>query len=415
MRIALMGLLVFLLAGAALAEDAGPEINRAGLWFRSAAQTEPVNAGEGYFAVRLVQAQLTPTRPGWLTSLFTGNKGAKDLFVTLQLDYGENSFQTPVAWGEVRPDRPRLPQMRLQCTPWLPVITKSGAPLQPKLKISLRTVPVANGGILPALRTLAERATSSEVLGSFAAAGSPLFTYQDIFEGVFGSLGPAQAVPMAVNFEVSADTQMKEMRFARYLLITDAGNQLSRKVNGVEQTYKWEDWEKYLKVPAEGSTSPYITWADTGEPVTEPSFILLEVRTLPHFFSDLSSVQSAPELWKTLHKLVLAPLTTSLRGSTTTEEAQEALRAHLDQLREWLWSEQAGISMKDIETICTVVGDRAIDQSGARPLLENKSWGVLGEIPGVSFPPTPTREPTADRRPLHQVSAGEWGGGTAGE
>lgn len=363
-----------------------PEMHRAGVWYRSLAETDPVRAGEGYFSLRMVQAQLVSSRPGWLTSLLTGAQGAKHVFVSMQFAYGDTSFQAPVAWGEVRPDRPRLPQTRLQCSPWLPVVTKAGAPVQPKLAVVVRTATLTGGGILSALHLLAERAAEAGPLASFASSASTFFTYQDVFEQVFGAFSPRQTTPTAVAFDLALSHQAEGIRFSKYLLITDAGSRLERRRQGRVETFPWEEWEQRLKIPGEGSVSPYLTWADTGEPVSEVSFVLFEVQTLPRFFSDYESLHSAAELYKTIYKLVLMPLTTALRGLEDEQEIADVLRAHLDQLREWLWTEQPGISMKDCETICRVVGEKALQDAGLAPRFTVKTWPSQEGLPGSRYP-----------------------------
>ena len=396
--------------------DDGPEMTRAGAWYRSSEQTEPVQAGQGYFCVRMVQAQLVTGRPGWFTSLLTGNKGTRQIFACMQFGYGDTSLQSPIAWGEVQPDKPRLPQNRLQVTPWLPVVTKAGAPLQPKLSVMLRSVPVTGGGILSALRMLAEHAATAGPLATFAQSTDVVFTYQDLFEQVFGAFTPQKTTPTSVTFDLAAGDRAQEVRFSRYLLVTDADAKLQRTRNGKTESFRWDEWEQHLKVPGEGSTSPYVVWSDTGEPVTEVSFVLLAIDTLPQFFSDFESVHAAPELYKTIYKLVVMPLTSALEGKTDEAEIATTLRTHLDQLREWLWAEQAGISMRDIETICKVVADKALADSGVAEITPEKGhprspfpWevqamGMPEAMPGVEFPESARPEA---RPGLHRVEGWE--------
>ncbi len=371
-------------------------MTRAGVWYRSSAQTEPVNAGEGYFCLRLVQAQVVTSRPGWFTSLLTGSQGVKQIFASMQFAYGPTSLQSPIAWGEVRPEKPRLPQSRLQVTPWLPVVTRSGAPVQPTLAVMLRTLPVSGGGILGALHVLAERAASAGALAGIAQATDVIFTYQDVFEQVFSAFTPRKSTPTSVAFDLATGDQAQQVRFSKYLLVTDAEAKLQRTRQGKVETFRWDEWEKHLTVPGEGSTSPYVVWTDTGEPLIETSFLLFEIAVQPRFFRDFESVHAAPELYKTIYKLVVMPLTSALEGKQDPQEIAATLRVHLDQLREWLWNEQPGISMRDIETICKVVAAKAMADAGvgAEASVKLVNLGLEPSRPGLD---------AAKRPALHRV------------
>ncbi len=382
-----------------LAAADGPLMSQAGVWYRATAQADPVSAGEGYFCLRLVQAQVISSRPGWFTSLFTGDRGTKQIFACMQFAYGDTGLQAPIAWGEIKPDRPRLPQSRLQVTPWLPVVTKAGAPLQPNLSVMLRSVPLTSGGILSALHMLAERACSAGPLATFAQSTDIVFTYQDLFEQIFGAFTPRKTTPTSVTFDVATGGGDQQVRFSKYLLITDAGAKLQRTRAGKLETFRWDEWEKHLTVPGEESVSPYVVWTDTGDPVKEVSFVLFEIDTMPRFFRDFESVQAAPGLYRTIHKLVVMPLTNSLEGKTDQQEIAATQRMHLDQLREWLWIEQPGISMRDIETICKVVAEKALQDSGVVPSFTIQ-WTYPKSVPGACF----ADDVQPDQRPgLHRI------------
>ncbi len=396
---------LLLLAPFVLAQD-GPPMTRAGVWYRSLQQTEPVTAGEGYFCLRLVQAQIISSRPGWFSSLFTGDRGTRQIFACMQFAYGDTGVQAPIAWGEITPEKPLLPQNRVQVTPWLPVVTRAGAPLQPNLSVILRSVPLTSGGILSALHLLADRASSAGPLSTFAQTTDVIFTFQDLFEQIFGSFTPQATTPTGVTFDLASGGELQQVRFSKYLLITDADAKLQRTRAGKTETFRWDEWEQRLAIPGEGSTSPYVTWRDTGEPVREVSFLLFEISTLPRFFRDFESVHAAPGLYKTIYKLVVMPLTSALEGQTEEPAIAATLRMHLDQLREWLWNEQPGISMRDIETICKVVADKALTDSGARLAMSTK-FTTLEDLPGAQFP----EEPRPDQRPsLHQITRWKTGG-----
>ena len=399
--VASLAALCLLVVAVPLAAEEEPALTRAGVWYRSTAQTDAVAAGEGYFCLRLVQAQIISGRPGWFTSLFTGNRGTKQIFACMQFAYGDTAVQAPLAWGEITPDKPRLPQNRVQVTPWLPVVTKAGAPLQPNLSVILRSVPVTSGGILSALHLLAERAATAGPLASFAQSTDVIFTFQDLFEQVFGAFTPQRTTPTGVTFDLATGGGTGPVRFSKYLLVTDADAKLQRSRRGKTETFRWDEWEQHLTVPGEASASPYVVWSDTGDPVQEVSFVLFEIDTRSRFFGSLENVQAAPALYKTIYKLVVMPLTTALEGKTDKQEIAATLRMHLDQLREWLWNEQPGISMKDIETICKLVAEKALVDSGAAESFSIKMTDPNG-VPGAQFPEGVRPEA---RPALHKVEA----------
>ena len=382
------------------------------IWVYSSAETEPVTIGEGYFAVRMLQAQVQVRRDGWFQRLYTGPVAGTEAFVSLAFEYGRDSWQVPIAWGEVTAANPRLPQSMTHCTPWIPLHTDYGAPLQAKMSVAVRSVAKREGGVVNTLGMLAQKATAASIPSGLSEVAARMFSYQDIFQEAFTAAQPEkEGTPLGAEFEIPQSISPEgTTRFRRYLLIVDPVSRLTRiqadaaRPRGRRQTFEWQDWDKHLKVPAYDSSSPYLCWADTGKLLENASFILLEVKTLPRFFTNLDSLQRSPELYRTISKLILTPLTKSLRAAVASEaDALEPMERHLSQLRDWLWDEHASISAKDIETICMLVGRKAradLERSMSREIWESpiEEWTPPGSTFTIRVESLPPRTPMHEGR-----------------
>lgn len=380
-----------------------PQPNLGAAWYCSTARTETVAAGDGYFSLRMVQAQVSSSRPSWLRQMLFGDRGDRDAVISLRLDYDTNGILAPVAWGQVAPGQPWLPQSQLQCTPWLPVVTRVGAPIEPRITVLLRNTVRTQGGALPVLNSIAQQATASAAMSGLTTATAPYLLYQDLFERVF-RIFTHKETPVEATFELASGSSPRETNYARYFLVTDVDSRLERTRLGRRESFPWQEWEQHLAVPGPGSANQRVVWADSGEPVLSTSFVLFEVRTLPHFITDLNDLTAAAGLYKTIDKLVLAPLTAALIKTDPADEEliRDLLSQHLTYLREWLYAEQSGLSIRDIQTICDLVGKLALKNAG----ISTKGIWTLSPgpqapdftLPGASFP-VETR--IDGRPPLH--------------